>query len=72
MVHGQIRAWLADEIHWHVWLANALEKRRAIAERHSTEVECLNKNNINFFRFLPYRAMLYNLLFVTYDLHCTG
>ena len=25
------------------WLADALEARRAIAERHSTEVECLKK-----------------------------
>ena len=37
------RDWLMSSIDT-FWLANALGERRAIAERHSTEVECLNKN----------------------------
>ena len=36
------RDWLIRSIDT-FWLANALEERRAIAERHSTEVECLKK-----------------------------
>ena len=36
------RDWLMSSIGT-FWLANALGERRAIAERHSTEVECLKK-----------------------------
>ena len=36
------RDWLMSSIDT-FWLANTLGERRAIAERHSTEVECLNK-----------------------------
>ena len=41
------------------WLANALGEHRAIAERHSTEVECLKNYQIQNFLLLAFCDLFY-------------